>query len=92
MPKALWCRRGVPGTFWSCTCRSGSDVQIYRGEFQGSYPVTPGHEFTGEEGGGLVSPFDSIDSVPQDRFDLVILPEIAQAGCWGTPQATDNRL
>ena len=34
----------------------GTDVHIFRGEYLGSYPVTPGHEFSGivEEVGAKV--------------------------------------
>ncbi len=35
----------------------GTDIHIYRGEYMGSYPVIPGHEFAGtilETGAGVI--------------------------------------
>ena len=43
----------------------GTDVHIFRGEYLGSYPVIPGHEFSGivEETGGKVTRFKAGDQV-----------------------------
>jgi 2-desacetyl-2-hydroxyethyl bacteriochlorophyllide A dehydrogenase len=43
----------------------GTDVHIYRGEYLGTYPVIPGHEFSGvvEETGGAVTRFRVGDHV-----------------------------
>ena len=43
----------------------GTDVHIYRGEYLGSYPVIPGHEFSGiiEEVGAKVTRFKAGDRV-----------------------------
>ena len=43
----------------------GTDVHIFRGEYLGTYPVIPGHEFSGviEEVGGKVTRFKAGDRV-----------------------------
>jgi 2-desacetyl-2-hydroxyethyl bacteriochlorophyllide A dehydrogenase len=54
----------------------GTDVHIFRGEYLGSYPVIPGHEFSGviEETGGMVTRFKVGDRV-------AIEPNISCGNC-----------
>lgn len=61
----------------------GTDVHIFRGEYLGSYPVTPGHEFSGvvEAVGGNVKRF-----APGSR--VAVEPNIACDSC---PACLDNR-
>jgi 2-desacetyl-2-hydroxyethyl bacteriochlorophyllide A dehydrogenase len=61
----------------------GTDVHIFRGEYLGSYPITPGHEFSGEvvEVGPGVSSF-----VPGDR--VAVEPNISCDSC---PACLSNR-
>lgn len=61
----------------------GTDIHIYRGEYLGSYPVIPGHEFSGivEEVGSDVSRFKVGDHVS-------IEPNISCDNC---PNCLSNR-
>ena len=61
----------------------GTDVHIFKGEYLGSYPVIPGHEFSGviEKIGPKVTRFK-----PGDR--VVIEPNIACDNC---PSCLNNR-
>jgi D-arabinitol dehydrogenase (NADP+) len=54
----------------------GTDIHIFRGEYLGSYPVTPGHEFSGvvEKTGRAVTRFKTGDRV-------AIEPNIACDNC-----------
>jgi 2-desacetyl-2-hydroxyethyl bacteriochlorophyllide A dehydrogenase len=54
----------------------GTDIHIFRGEYLGSYPVIPGHEFSGviEKAGAAVTRFK-----PGDR--VAIEPNIACENC-----------
>lgn len=54
----------------------GTDIHIYRGEYMGSYPVIPGHEFSGlvEAVGSAVTRF-----LPGDR--VAVEPNIACDNC-----------
>jgi len=56
----------------------GTDIHIFRGEYLGSYPVIPGHEFSGviEKAGAAVTRFK-----PGDR--VAIEPNIACDNCSG---------
>jgi threonine dehydrogenase-like Zn-dependent dehydrogenase len=54
----------------------GSDVHIFRGEYLGTYPIIPGHEFSGviEEAGKEVTRFK-----PGDR--VAVEPNISCDNC-----------
>jgi 2-desacetyl-2-hydroxyethyl bacteriochlorophyllide A dehydrogenase len=61
----------------------GTDVHIYRGEYLGTYPVIPGHEFSGivEETGNSVTRFKPGDAV-------AVEPNISCDNC---PACLSNR-
>ena len=60
-----------------CCGICGSDVHIFRGQYIDSYPVTPGHEFSGivEKVGGKVAKFKTGDRV-------AVEPNIACDNCY----------